>query len=237
EQMEFVTPEEIAQVVLWEIEGGNTGLDIVAALDASVMGPTYRAGILREAALRQMAKLEAEHGVESVAFEILGPPRLSKLLHEAHLLRRTVRTLQGVLSQTAEKLAKETEQLIRTNQELRASILSIGIPILLPDGQSLLRGPEVKIPPYSGSDEFEVTADTIDNWAHNGWVDLRKTNMELWRQRIADYLEQTHRADPSDSSSNFPWDRLASDVSDEIHPGKLVAQIFIQEEKGARIKR
>jgi hypothetical protein len=236
-QMEFVTPEEIAQMVLWEIEGGNTGLDIVAALDASVMGPTYQAGILRESALRQMTKLEAEHGTESVAFEILGPPRLSKLLYEADLLRRTARTLQGVISETSEKLAHAIEQLIRTDSELRSSILSIGIPILLADGRSLLRGPEVRIPPYAGSDEFEVTQEAIDNWASNGWVDLRKVNIELWLRRIAGYLEYMRQADPSDTSSNFPWDRVATDATDEIHPGKLVAHIFIEEEKGARIKR
>jgi hypothetical protein len=236
-QMEFVTPEEIAQMVLWEIEGGNTGLDIVAALDASIMGPTYQAGILREAAVRQMTKLEAEHGTESVAFEILGPPRLSKLLYEAHLLRKTAGTLQEAIDATPEKLTQSIEQLIQKDSELRSSILSIGIPILLPDGRSLLRGPEVKIPPYAGSDEFEVTPEAIDNWAWNGWVDLRKANIELWRQRIADYLWLTRQADPSDTSSNFPWDRVATDAADEIHPGKLVAHIFIEEEKGARIKR
>ena len=46
--MESVTPEEIAQNVVSELLGGNTGRDIVAALDASVMGPSYRGGMLRE---------------------------------------------------------------------------------------------------------------------------------------------------------------------------------------------
>lgn len=237
EQMESVTPEEIAQAVLCEIEGGNTGFDIVGALDAAVMGPTYRAGILREAALRQMAKLEAEHGVESVAFEILGPPRLSKLLHEAHLLRKAVGTLQGVVSRSSAELAQATEKVVRSDRELRVAILSIGIPILLPDGRSLLRSPEVKIPPYAGKDVFEVTPSAIDGWAHSGWVDLREANMETWRQRVEDYLESARQADPSDTSSNFPWDRVASDSFDEVHPGKLVAHVFIKEEKGARIKR
>ncbi len=50
-QMQFVTPEEIAGAVVLEIQGGNTGLDVVAALDGSAMGPTYRAGFLRQAAL------------------------------------------------------------------------------------------------------------------------------------------------------------------------------------------
>ena len=35
-QMEFVTPEEIAQYLIFEIEGGNTGHDIINALDNAV---------------------------------------------------------------------------------------------------------------------------------------------------------------------------------------------------------
>src|SRR5207245_719943 len=46
-QMEYVTPEEVAEYVLMELEGRPTGKDIVAALDASTAGPTYRAAMLR----------------------------------------------------------------------------------------------------------------------------------------------------------------------------------------------
>ena len=92
-QMEFVTPEEIAANVVAEILGQNSGSDVIAALDGAVMGPTYRAGFLRQSALARLRQLEAEHGVNSVAFEILGPPRLSKLLFEAHLLHRSCGTI------------------------------------------------------------------------------------------------------------------------------------------------
>jgi hypothetical protein len=79
-QMEYVTPEEIADNVLAELRGGATGHDIIQALDGAVMGPSYRAGILRQTALARLRQLEAEHHEDSIAFEILGPPRLSKLL-------------------------------------------------------------------------------------------------------------------------------------------------------------
>jgi NAD(P)-dependent dehydrogenase (short-subunit alcohol dehydrogenase family) len=67
-QMEFITPEEIAEHVAMELEGRPTGRDVIAALDGATAGPTYRAGVLREAALRRLAALEAEHGVRSIAF-------------------------------------------------------------------------------------------------------------------------------------------------------------------------
>jgi hypothetical protein len=100
EQMEFVTPEEIADVVAWELIGGNTGHDVINALDNAVMGPTYRAGLMRHWALEKLRDLEKRHGVRSVAFENLGPPRLSKLLFEADLLRRTFGTMEAVRAAT-----------------------------------------------------------------------------------------------------------------------------------------
>src|SRR5207245_395253 len=80
-QMEFVTPEEIAESVIYEIKGGNTGHDIINALDNATLAPTYRAGYLFQSAKKQIEELEKKHGVDSVAFEMLGPPRLSKLLY------------------------------------------------------------------------------------------------------------------------------------------------------------
>ena len=96
-QMELITPEEIARCVTCELMGGNSGHDVVAALDGAVMGPSYRGGYLRQFALDRLRQLEKEHG-DSVAFEILGPPRLSKLLFEAHLLKQTCRTTEAVLA-------------------------------------------------------------------------------------------------------------------------------------------
>src|SRR5688500_8411252 len=81
--MEYITPEEIAQDVIREITGHPSGHDVVAAIDSATSGPTYRAGVLREVAMERMQDLEKEHNVESVAYEMLGPPRLSKLLFEA----------------------------------------------------------------------------------------------------------------------------------------------------------
>src|SRR5688572_2044237 len=45
--MEYVTPEEIADDVIREISGHPSGHDVIAALDSTTMGPTYRAGVLR----------------------------------------------------------------------------------------------------------------------------------------------------------------------------------------------
>ena len=59
-----------------------------------------------------MTALEREHGVRSVAFELLGPPKNSKLLFEAHLLRAAFRTMGAVRESTAEAVCERLNRLV-----------------------------------------------------------------------------------------------------------------------------
>ncbi len=235
-QMEFITPEEIANVVLWEIKGGNTGHDIINALDNATMGPTYRAGYLRGSALQKMQRLQKEHRSDSVAFELLGPPKLSKLLYEAYLLKRCKFTMDEVLMHNPEFLSNCTEEIIKTDEKLRSEILSIGIPILMSDGKKLLRGPEMKIPAYRGSNELEITPENIEKWAAEGWVDLRPQNFKLWQERFKKIKEEIESIPEDDTSSQYDRDREYWSETDEIEPGKIVGWLFLQEEQGLRMK-
>jgi hypothetical protein len=235
-QMEFVTPEEIARNMIYEIKGRNTGCDVINALDNATMGPTYRAGSMRHNALERMQELECKYEVDSVAFEMLGPPRISKLLYEAYLLKLVCSTLSRIIQEKPTQLSHKSSQLIATNQRLRSSIISIGIPILLPDGKSLLRGPEIKIPRSHIGNEVAITREEIDKWAHDGWVDLRVSNMELWQRRIRMILEEIATLPPRDTSSRFYRDTRYWGNGREINVGKLVSWILVTEEHGERIK-
>ena len=228
--MEFITPEEIAQDVVREIRGYPSGRDVVAALDAATSGPTYRAGVLRQYALDRMAALEAEQGVESVAYEMLGPPRLSKLLFEAALLGRlSGGSLRAAARLDAEATAAAAAERLRADADLRTRIVSIGLPILLPDGETLLRGPDVKAPPA------DPRAAEIDRAVERGWVDLRASNWRRWRERIAAIVaEQLGEVGPDGGS------REALELyphGDAVRPGALAAWVFRYEEQGERIKR
>jgi len=226
--MEFITPEEIAQDVVSEMLGHPTGHDVVAALDASTSGPTYRAGVLRQAALERMADLEREHEVDSVAYEMLGPPRLSKLLFEGSILARLFSDLRGVAEMDAEETARRAEALLRSDTDLRVRILSIGLPILLSAGDRILRGPTVRVPPGEGQSGSDPRL------PENGWVDLRSANWRKWCARAATILEDRGALSPDEGSRH---DLEPGDPGDVIRPGRLAAWVFRVEDRGARTKR
>ncbi len=236
-QMEFVTPEEIAANTVLEILGDSTGYDIISALDNSIMNPTYRAGYMRNYAIEEMKTLQIIHRTESVAFEILGPPRLSKILYEAYLLKKICGDMRSILRVPAKSLVKEAEKLIESNIDLRSNIISIGLPILMSDGSRLLRGPVVKVPVKIGPDSITMSPEDIDQWADGGWVDLRLKNMELWRVRISKILEQIDKIPSDDTSSRYHHGSNYWRDTEPLQIGKVASWIFINEDKGMRIKR
>jgi hypothetical protein len=227
--MEFITPEEIATNVVREIRGHPTGRDIVAALDGATSGPTYRAGVLREVALDRMAELERENGVEAIAYEMLGPPRLSKLLFESAILARLHDSLGDVSRMNADATASAAHDLITRDDDLRSRILTIGLPILLPDGAAMLRGPDVKIAPESGQSA------TDPRLADAGWVDLRPVNWRKWSERARHMLDEVSRGPGPQHGSRA--DTEPGERGIRVRPGRMAAWVFRHEDRGERTKR
>lgn len=235
-QMEFVTPEEIAESIVFEIKGGNTGNDIINALDNATLNPSYRAGYMQHFAVNKMAELEQKHNVHSVAFEMLGPPRLSKLLYELHLLRLHCGTMKNIIALSAKNLSDSCSSLISDDEKLRSEILSIGIGILLPDGKTFLRGKDLKIPVKTGDNEIQLTKQLIDNWADNGWVDLRVNNMRAWQNRLHMLMKEAESIDDHDEGSQHVRTKQYWNNFETIDLGRVVSWIFINEERGNRMK-
>lgn len=236
-QMEFITPEEIARTVVREIRGANTGQDIISALDGSVLNPTYKAGLLRRAALSDLARVEAEAGVPSVALGRLGPPELSKLLFEAHLLRHAFGTIEATIADgvTALSMTTALEGALGPSGVAKTAP-SIGIPVLLPDGKRILRGPRINVPQVVGhrtAVEWSG-ADQLDGWVKRGWVDLREENMERWQARfrkmLASRTSARLRSTGSSAASIHAWS------GDSFEIGEVVAWIFNNELEGYRLK-
>lgn len=226
--MEFVTPEEVADYVVMELEGRPTGHDVVAALDAATAGPTYRAGILRSYALGRLRALEEETNTRAVAYEMLGPPRLAKLLYEAYLCGRLRSSVRALAQSRAAELAAEAGRLIAQDAALRSQMLSVGLPIVTPDGQGVYRGAHLVVPAVPGD---PLAA------ASRGWVDLRPGALGAWIRRACEMVRQAEarERDTQGSGSDVDWTAVGAD--DAIVPGRFAAWVFQYEDQGERIKR
>ncbi len=238
-QMEYITPEEIARTVVLEIRGANTGKDVISALDGAVLNPSYKAGLLRNVALEDLREveevaLEAGECLPSIALGRLGPPELSKLLFEVALLTKIYGSMQEFLEDTrpaAQVAAGLVEALEASNLDHAAC--SIGIPILLPDGNTLVRGPRINVPEVSGhATSAAITKRSTDAWAQKGWVDLRASNVTRWRERIGKMRDA--RRDLRKAGSAAATRR--SFMSDAFEIGEVVAWIFNNEMEGYRVK-
>lgn len=237
-QMEYITPEEIARTIVLEIRGANTGQDIISAMDASVLNPTYKAGLVRGVALRDLnaeeERVTSEGGVPSIALGKLGPPELSKLLFESALFKHHYKTVQAVLQDAA----SDVEVAGRLADELDASGVgrsapSIGIPILMPDGATVLRGPRINVPELLGHRvDVQIRPGDVETWANRGWVDLRPANIGRWRARIREMVQA--RTDLREAGSAAAT--IHSFMSDRFEIGEMVAWIFNNEMHGYRMK-
>lgn len=229
-QMEFITPEEVADYVVFELEGRPTGRDIVAALDSATAGPTYRAGVLRAQALNRLDALERARGSRSVAYEMLGPPRLTKMLYEAHLCGLLAPTVRALAEADPVAFAERVHQRLREDQALRSHIVSVGLPIVTPDGGKVYRGSVVIVPPVEGD---PLAA------APRGWVDLRPAQFGQWVRRAGEMIRQADvRTGPdrrSESGSDVDW--TAIDPEQPIDPAAFATWVFRFEDRGERIKR
>ncbi len=233
DSMEFVTPEEIAGNVLHEIAGSSTGKDIIAAIDGAIMDPSYRAGLIRQSAIDEMRDEERKVGVPSIAIGELGPPQLSKLLYETHLLRQVFPKLEDWASESIspEEMSQSVLKYIE-NSDLTQIITSLGLAILLPDGESIFRGPTMYIPESKVHVDVPVKSGDINSWANHGWIDLRISNFKLWKERAKKMLDSREQKFTEGSAAVGP-ERYNSRL---IKTGEVVGWILSTEFDGSRRK-
>lgn len=231
QQMESVTPEEVARITILEILGASTGRDVLSAIDGAITEPSYRAGVLREQAVRAMQQLEATTAgvLPSIAVGHLGPPKLSKLLMEAYLLREVLGDdVAAMLRVPAEQMRRRVEEHLAKNPRLVSLIVTVGIPLLRAEGGKLYltRGPRINIPTAPpGGGVSHLDGEAIERYAESGWVDLRVENFELWRGRI----ERLSRSRPdivAHGSAAFDSSKYSGD---RFVPGDVVGWLLTNE--------
>jgi len=238
--MEMITPEEIAEEVLQCLQGGNSGHDIVSALDSSVLGPSFRGGYMRERALESLRYLEKKYEVPSIAFENLGPPKLSKLLYEIYFISKHI-DLLAPLTMDENSLSERCRQTINEDAFLRQSALAVGLAIVLP-GDKILRGEQLAIPSqWEYPEDGKVSLQQFNHFADKGWIDIRPANMKLWINRLQQMQKEIANQEGEEnveSSSSLVRNRnFWQQAIEKGDLGSFIGWIFLKEDKGERIKR
>lgn len=231
-QMEYVTPEEVARTAILEILGASTGRDVLSAIDGAITEPSYRAGVLRDQAIREMHRLEAAMAdalLPSIAVGHLGPPKLSKLLIEAFLLRAALGDSIDAIAATApQEMQRRVEAYLSSTPRITSLIVTIGIPLLRArDGaMHLTRGPRINIPvaPADGAPS-PLTREAIENYARTGWVDLRIENFHVWGERL-DKLTRSRPDIARQGSAAFDLRKYSPTT---FEPGEVVGWLLTTE--------
>ena len=184
--------------------------------------------MLRASALERLRSLEQQTQTRAVAYEMLGPPRLTKLLWESHLCGLVRPSVRALAQSRPVELAAEVYARVQRDSGVRSHILSVGIPILTPDGEGLYRGSLVVVP-GEGADPRAA--------APRGWVDLRPDQFGTWikraQQMVAQDADRAGRA--AESGSDVDWMAIGAD--DPIEPARFATWVFRFEDRGERIKR
>lgn len=230
--MEFVTPEDIAHHVIMNIIGINSSKDVIAAIDGAVMEPTFRAGVLRRDAIEEATRL----GSSGLSFGFLGP-KISKLIGECQLIKKSYGTVEDALSVSPERLSFSLEKLLEIEPDLRNTSISVGIPILLSDGERLIFAKRTVKDKGWEERPWRVDEVNIDKWADREWIDLRPSNMATWQERLRSVCEDSCKFPDSRCSrinrGMLYW-KKTEDGKTIIDVGEIVAWVFVNELGGGR---
>jgi len=124
---------------------------------------------------------------------MLGPPRLSKLLYEAYLLKLCFGDLRTVSRTESSVMSRRLLELIQTDADVRSHIIRSVSRSSSPTASRSCgaRREDPALPRRGGVPG--VTRQNMTRWAHDGWVDLRTKNMSLWKRRIGQLINEVEK--------------------------------------------
>jgi hypothetical protein len=232
-QMGCITKEEVGKAAAETLEG-STRYDILTAMDTASMGPSFNAAFRRNHILATMKEKEENENIKfaSVACGNLGP-KVTKHLWELHILKRLFTTINAIMAGEPGQMARDARNLIEDDADLRRQILSLGMPILMEDNRFLI-GKTWKCPENKDIKEiiktFKEDKDQIENWARQGWVDLRETGITYWQDKIKEAHREVKECSQSSESGVLPlqrnWQAIYRDENQRFDIGEVLGLIY-----------
>ena len=126
---------------------------------------------------------------------------------------------------------------MRKTESRPTDAISLGVPVLLPDGERILFARRRVADKEWEEDPWIVTPEIIDKWASQGWIDLRPKNIVKWQDRFKKIVQEDEKCAGDTSSKvdrgSYFWVRDEKN-SILIDPGEVVAWVFIEEYGGGR---
>ncbi len=212
-QMECVTREEVAEAAIAACKG-STKHDLLTAMDLVALGPSHIAAIQRQTILNELRVLEKTKEIPSIATNNLGPT-VSKHLIELFLLMKVSEfSVKKCITTRVTLLVQKIEQLLMSNNEIRAQIISLGLPIIFENGEVIL-GEYYYVP--NPQEKNIVNSENIDLWASSGWVDVRKAQVRYWKLILGKVaLEAETIEDNKQLVLNRNWQEIANGDTGEL---------------------
>ena len=155
-----------------------------------------------------------------------------------HLFQKVYGSLDRILAEAdtdgaPERMSERLAAYLDGEPLLASMIVSIGIPVLRPDGRTLLRGPAISSPPYrSFRTSVPVAGNALEEYVGT-WVDLRPARMAWWIETFRT-MNRGKFMREAGSWSTARVDRRTY-LADDIEIGNVVAWIFSNQGQGFRV--
>ena len=179
--------------------------------------------------MEQLERAASGEVLPSIAVGHLGPPKLSKLLIEAFLIREAAGDdIDKIATLGANELQQRVEKYLAANPRIVSLIVTVGIPLLRAGGTKLrlTRGARINIPPAPPDGAaVPIDKDSVERYARTGWVDLRLANFEVWAERLL----RLARSRPDIVSQGSAAFDLTKYSGERFVPGDVVGWLLTNE--------
>jgi len=115
-----------------------------------------------------------KHEFPSIAYGNLGP-YVTKKLHELWLLLRVGENVANIINNKRKDYSNLISEFLDNDEQIRNYILSVGIPIVKPNGVNAYIPPNLI---YPTKIKLPLKKKQIDEFSKKAWIDLRLENIK-----------------------------------------------------------